>query len=124
MGVFTHKERANDVSAAAVVTNSLGDRQNMVFSKRALQGATPMATSAEAYQLSLVAYVRVAFVVGIFQGRNINQHLRRSGFSRQRVEGHIISCSGTHVMKKTLWIRLYHKNVFFAIFWNENEDFV
>lgn len=77
MGVFTHKKRAADPQAGPVVTNRLGNGQDMGLIKGALFGRTAMAAGAEMDQLLRVARVRPALVILAHEPVDVDQQLRR-----------------------------------------------
>ena len=63
VGVLTHEKRAADPLAGPVVTDRLGDGQDMGLGEGALLGSTAMAAGAEMDQLLRVALVRPALVI-------------------------------------------------------------
>src|SRR5206468_9012318 len=86
-----HEDRAADPGAPPVLTNGLGDRQNVRFGERAVKRAATMAAGAKADRLHRIGRIRVSFEVVAFELVNIHQQLRWSGFASQWMRDHRFS---------------------------------
>ncbi len=67
MRILPDEKRPVSPMPPTVITDGLGNGQNMGFGKRAGQGGAAMAARAEADELIGILQVRRAFIVGTFE---------------------------------------------------------
>ena len=83
VGVLAQVERAGGALVPAIVTDRLGDGEDMRLGEGAVERSTPVAAGAEAHQLPRLPRVRVPVVVLPLQADRIHQQFAGGGPARQ-----------------------------------------
>ena len=84
MRVFAHLQRTVNALLSAVLTNGLGNGQNVRFGERAVQRGTAMTAGAKTDQLGGVPQIRPALVVVAIEPRQIHKQFLWGRFTGQR----------------------------------------
>src|SRR4051812_19108024 len=89
MGVLAHVERPIGALAAPIITNGLGNGQNMALVERAVQGSAAVAAGAKAHQLVDIARVGLTLEIIALKPGRIDEHVFGSRLSRESRNWHI-----------------------------------
>ena len=87
MGILAEKERPGDTSPGAVLTNCLGDGEDVCFSECALERRSAVTARPEADPLGRIFGIGLPLVVVTLQPRHVDQQLWWSGLAGEWMHG-------------------------------------